>query len=55
MIRGRYSIGRLFVYPVVAICIRFVAIGCGGERALQREPTESNGVEPVAATEVPFA
>ncbi len=50
MIRGGYSIGRLFVYPVIGVCILLMAIGCGGERDPQREPTESNGVGQVAVT-----
>ena len=50
MIRGKSSMGRLFVYSLVAAFVMLAMIGCGEDSASQHETTKSNGTEQDSAT-----
>ncbi len=50
MIRGKSSIGRLFVYSLVAAFVLLMMMGCGEDSASQNETTKSNGTEQDSTT-----
>ena len=50
MIRGKSSMGRLFVYSLVAAFVMLMMVGCGDDSASQNETTKSNGTEQGSTT-----
>ena len=50
MTRGKSSMGRLFVYSLVAAFVLLMMMGCGEDSASQHETTKSNGTEQDSAT-----
>ena len=50
MIRSKSSMGRLFVYSLVAAFVLLMMMGCGEDSASQNETTKSNGTEQDSTT-----
>ena len=50
MARGRNSMGRLFVYSLVAAFVLLMMMGCGEDSTSQNETTRSNGAEQDSAS-----
>ena len=50
MTRGKSSMGRPFVYSLVAAFVLLMMMGCGEDSSSQHETTESNGTEQDSTT-----